>query len=224
MIRRDYILRMIAEFVEVLNRIEALKKGELWTAAGREIEEEMRKLVGTSAEEIARFTDTEMLAKLVEDEATQVIREKTAILSTLLKEAGDVAVAEGRTEQAGLLYLRGLHLLLDVLGQGEVWELPEFLPKIETFTAALTETELPLATHARLMQHYERSGEFAKAEDELFAIIGLAPDSAGLREFGTSFYERLRAHTDRELEEGNLPRREIENGFAEFKGSVNQKK
>jgi len=30
MIRRDYILRMIAEFVEVLSRIRSLKTSQLW--------------------------------------------------------------------------------------------------------------------------------------------------------------------------------------------------
>jgi hypothetical protein len=37
---------------------------------------------------------------------------------------------------------------------------------------------LPLRTLALLMQHYERTGEFAKAEDELFAML----DAAGRRQ------------------------------------------
>ena len=220
MIRRDYILRMIAEFIEVLNRIDALKKGELWVEAKREIEDQFKHLIGATGDELARLTDTEMLAKLVQGEPTQVIREKTAILSTLLKEAGDVALGSGDTQRANLFYLRGLHLLLDVLGQGDVWEFPEFLPKIESFTAALAGSELPLATHARLMQHYERAGEFAKAEDELFAIVDLDNQAAGLLQFGIAFYERLRSRPDRELADGDLPRNELEAGLKEFRQRV----
>ena len=220
MIRRDYLLRMIAEFIEVLNRIDALKKGELWVEAKREIEDEFKHLIGASGDELARLTDTEMLARLVQGEPTQVVREKTAILSTLLKEAGDVARGSGESERGNLFYLRGLHLLLDVLGQGDVWEFPEFLPKIESFTVALTGTELPLATHARLMQHYERAGEFAKAENELFAIVDANGQAAGLLMFGTAFYERLRGRPDRELAEGDLPRNELETGLQEFRQRV----
>lgn len=220
MIRRDYILRMIAEFIEVLNRIDALKKGELWVEAKREIEDQFKHLIGATGDELARLTDTEMLAKLVQGEPTQVIREKTAIISTLLKEAGDVALGSGDTQRANLFYLRGLHLLLDVLGQGDVWEFPEFLPKIESFTAALAGSELPLATHARLMQHYERAGEFAKAEDELFAIVDLDNQAAGLLQFGIAFYERLRSRPDRELADGDLPRNELEAGLKEFRQRV----
>jgi len=36
MIRRDYILRMIEEFIQALSRIRALKKDQLWSEAAVE--------------------------------------------------------------------------------------------------------------------------------------------------------------------------------------------
>ena len=42
---------------------------------------------------------------------------------------------------------------------------------------------MPARTHAMLMQHYERTGEFAKAEDALFAMLDAEPDNNAIVEF-----------------------------------------
>jgi hypothetical protein len=67
------------------------------------------------------------------------------------------------------------------------------------------------------MQHYERIGEFAKAEDCLFGLVESSPRTPGLSELGLAFYSRLRNQTDASLIAGNLPRQELESGLAEFR-------
>jgi Family of unknown function (DUF6483) len=220
MIRRDYLLRMIAEFLELLSRLQSLKKGQRWGEAAGVIDKEFERLVGTGAEAVARLTETELLARIIQGEPTQVVRDKTLMVTVLLKEAGDTAGGEGRLEQSRAYYLKGLHLLLDVLAQGELSDWPDFVPTVEVFLAALGDGQLPLETLARLMQHYERLGDFGKAEDALFEIVEAEPLRPGLLEFGTSFYERVGRHTDRELEEGNLPRRELEAGRGELRRMI----
>jgi hypothetical protein len=84
------------------------------------------------------------------------------------------------------------------------------------FVSALAGAPLPLATLARLMQHYERFGEFGRAEDALFSMLEQEPHNAALVDFGYSFYERLLRQTDANLEVGNLPRAEVEAGLAEL--------
>jgi hypothetical protein len=82
---------------------------------------------------------------------------------------------------------------------------------------------LPLETQARLMQHYERTGEFAKAEDALFAMLDAEPEQAPLLEFGISFYRRLEGQSDSRLADGNLPRAEVEAGLTDLnarKGAI----
>jgi hypothetical protein len=85
------------------------------------------------------------------------------------------------------------------------------------FATALHGSPLPLETQALLMQHYERSGEFAKAEDALFAMLEAEPGNAGLVNFGASFYKRLQGQSDAALAAGNLPRSELEAGLAELR-------
>ena len=217
MIRRDYILQMIEEFIQALARINALKQGQHWREAAGVVDEEFQRLIGMGSQAVARLTETELLARLIRGEPTQAVREKTLILTALLREAGDVAATQGRVEESRACYLKGLHLLLETLTHEEVFAVPEFVPRVEMFAAALHDSPLPLETQALLMQHYERSGQFAKAEDALFAMLEAEPGNAGLVDFGVTFYERLQDQSDASLAAGNLPRPELEAGLAELR-------
>ena len=216
MIRRDYILRMIEEFFQALARIKSLKEAQQWREADVSIDEEFQRLVGMNAQSVARLSETELLAQLVRGEATLAVPEKTLLLATLLKEAGDVLAEEGRPEDSRTSYLKGLHLVLNTLGRGEVFECPQFVPKVEEFVVALGDSPLPLETEARLMQHYERTGEFGKAEDALFAMLDAEPENGPLLELGISFYRRLEGQSDVHLIDGNLPREEVKEGLVEL--------
>src|SRR5690349_3415729 len=148
MIRRDYILRMLEEFFEVLSRIRALQKGQKWGEASVATEQELQQLIGLGAQEITRLSETELLARLIRNEPTQAVREKTLLVATLLKEAGDIAVGEGDTATSLSCHLKGLHLLLAVLAREDPFDCPAFVPRVEGFLAALGDFVLPLATQA----------------------------------------------------------------------------
>lgn len=217
MIRRDYILRMIQDFFEVLSRIKALKRGELWREAGGTVDAEFQRLIGSGAEAVAQLSETELLARVIQGEPTQVVREKTLMLCALLNEAGEVAIAQERLAEGRSCYLKGLNLLLDTLARDDVFDCPQFVPRVEVFVEALADSPLPLSTQARLMQHYESTGEYAKAEDALFAMLEADPGNKALVEFGIAFYERLRSQSDSSLTAGNLPRTELDTGLAELR-------
>jgi hypothetical protein len=216
LIRRDYILRMIEEFIRALARINALKKDRRWDEAADAIDLEFKRLTGQGAQAVGRLPETELLALAIAGEPTQAVRDKTLILTSLLKEAGDIAVGQGRSVEGRDAQLKALHLLLETLARGEVFEYPEFAPKVEVFLAALQPDPLPLRTLAMLMQHYERGGEFAQAENILFAMIDTEPPNAAIIEFGTAFYRRLLNQSNVALEAGNLPRAEVEQGLKEL--------
>lgn len=216
MIRRDYILRMIEEFMQALSRIRSLKQDRRWSEASGELDAELKKLIGDNAQAVARLSETELLARLMQDGPTHALREKTLVLTTLLKEAGDVAAGADRMEESRECYLKALHLLLDTLARGEVFDCPEFVPKVELLRESLQATPLPTRTYALLMQHYERTGEFAKAEDALFAMLDAEPNNDAIVEFGIAFYQRLLAQSDAVLNAANLPRAEVEEGLKEL--------
>ena len=217
MIRRDYILRMLEEFFEILARLNSLKQAQHWSEASRLLDGEFQRLTRTEAASVTRLSETELLARLIQGEPTQVVRDKTFIVSALLKEAGDVAAGAQRPDESRACYLKGLHLLLEALASGEPGDFPEFVPRVEMFVAALGDAPLPAATQVRLMQHYERAGEFGKAEDMLFSLLETDADKAAVLDFGMKFYERLQRLDDGRLAAGNLPREELEAGLTELR-------
>src|SRR5205085_2693164 len=136
------------------------------------------------------------------------------VLTALLKNAGDIAAGQGRVEESTAAYLKGLHLLLEVLGREEVFETPEFVPKVEEFVTSLQNSPLPSQTLVSLMRHYERIGEFARAENNLYSLLTAEANASAVLEFGIDFYKRLLDLSDTTLAAGNLPRTEVEEGLA----------
>src|SRR5262245_37510649 len=115
MIRRDYILRMVEQFMEVLSRIRRFKKEQLLDDAGTELDEEFKQLIKQGVADANALTLTELLSRLIEGEPTQAVQMKTFMLATLLQEAGDLAIAKNQIELGRSHYLKGLHLLLHTL-------------------------------------------------------------------------------------------------------------
>jgi hypothetical protein len=211
---------MLAEFFEVLSRIRSLQKGQQFQEAGLLTDEEFQRIVGHNKKAVANLSETELLAQLIKGETTLAVREKTLMLVTLLKEAGDIAAGEAKPEESRSYYLKGLHLLTGVLAREEVSDFPDFVPRIESFLGALGDSPLPITTEATLMQHYERLGDFARAEDKLFSMIEIQPDNLGLMNFAVGFYERMQQKSDAVLIAGNLPRAEVETGLAQVLANV----
>ena len=215
MIRRDYIIRMIEEFAAALRRLRALKNQGQAAEALILTEQEFKRITGLDSEALLKLSETELLARLIESEPLHAVREKVFFLTTLLAEAGEIAATQGRMEASRACYLKGLHLLLDSLSRSDAFEQPEFVPKVELFVSVLD--EMPAQTYAMLMEHYERTGQFAKAEDALFAILEGHVNNDYALNFGISFYERLLGRRDTELQDGNLPRTEVESGLQDLR-------
>jgi hypothetical protein len=217
MIRRDYILRMIEEFVRALARINEQKRNQLWHEAETSLEDQAKRLTGTDLATIVTLTDTELLGSLLQTGDFQAQTEKAFILARVLIEAAEVADAENREESSRAFRLKALHLVLHTALRTEVFEWPEFVPTIDLLLQRFVRAQLPVHTQALLMQHFERTGQFAKAEDALYVLLELAPDNPALRELGISFYHRLLDQPDAALESGELPRSEVEFGLAEIR-------
>ena len=216
MIRRDYLLRQIEDFVVVLAKMTGLAKDAQWQEASAIAGAEFKALAGADATELLRMSDTELLARLIEGEPTFNVENKIFMLATLFKARGDLLVRQGQPDEGRPYYLKGLHLLLDALGRSETPRRPDFAPTVETFVIALGDAPLPLDTSAMLMRHYEQIGQFGRAEDMLFTILDITPASAELLDFGAAFYRRLLQVNDEMLAAGNLPREEVKAGLAEL--------
>lgn len=217
MIRSDYIIRMMAEFAQVLARIRERRDKREYAEAGEALDAAFLELVGTGAEPVSQLTETQLLAKLTLDEPTHVLREKSLMLVTLLDEAGQLYAAQEREVESRACRLKALDLLLTLQLRDADFELPDFVPRIDMLRTQLSDAPLPLRTQAGLWRHYERIGEYGKAEDALFAILEAEPANANLISEAAAFYGRLNRQSDSALEAGNLPRKEVEMGLAQIR-------
>jgi hypothetical protein len=163
------------------------------------------------------MSDTELMAKIIAGEPTLAVRDKVLMVTRLLKEAGDAASAQNNEEASMAAYLKGLHLLLTAISRDDAFECPEYVPSVDAFVNSLQGVELTFQTQGLLMQHYENAGDYAKAEDALFAMVNNGPAERELLDFGISFYQRLQGRTDNQLAEGNLPRAEVDAGLRELR-------
>jgi hypothetical protein len=219
MLRRDYILRLIEEFGRALARILDEKQRNLWPEARASIQDQVRALTGTDLDGVASLTDTELLDCLMKTGDFRGAGPKPLLLARVLLEATDPNLPQS-PDTARALRLKALHLLLYAALHGEVHDWPEFVPTIEGVVRQFEPGSLPLHTHALLMQHFERAGDFAQAENALFAMADLAGDYPALQALGLAFYQRLLAKPDNALENGNLPRAEVEAGQREFRERI----
>ena len=217
MLRRDYIVGMIEELGQFLARVRQQVTDREYSEADGELEQALERLLGPGRD-VEKLSETELLALLTLDGPTQMVREKALILVALLQEAGRLRVAQGREREGEACWLKALNLLLAVSFQDTDLEFPEFVPKIDLLRDQLGEAELPLQTLAALWRHYERTGEFARAEDALANLREAEPDNSALRDEARAFYERLLRESDGALAAGNLPRAEVEAGLAELRG------
>ncbi|MDB6040343.1 MAG: hypothetical protein JWM99_4184 [Verrucomicrobiales bacterium] len=216
MLRRDYVLRMIEEFVRALAKIANQKDQRLWNDAELSLDEESKRLTGFDLKTLTALTDTELLAHLLQTGDFLPQSEKTCMLSRVLIESAEIAESKSGPDGNGTsraLRLQALHLLLPLILRTNASDWPEFVPSIDLLLTRLADAPLPLQTNALLMQHFERSGQFAKAEDALFSMFEISPDNPALLQMGISFYHRLLEQTDTALESGNLPRTEVKSGL-----------
>jgi len=165
---------------------------------------------------LLRLSESALLARLIESEPAMAVESKIFMLAALLKTQGDVSAGQDRLEESREFYLKGLHLLLGTFRGVENPERPDFVPTVEIFLAVLRDAPLPVMTSVMLMQHNERIGEFAKAEDALFEVLEAEPANLDFLEFGRLFYQRLLSMDGDALLLGNLPRTEVQAGLAEL--------
>jgi hypothetical protein len=217
MIRRDYILRMIEECMQALTQIRALREDRRWGEARQAVDAQCEKLAAGNARNLAQLSETELLARLAQDQPTQTVCARLFLMISLLQEAGEIASAEGRIADAREIFLKALHLLLEVSSQNDAGEHPAFVPRVEVLVHSLASAPLPVRTQVLLMQHYESTGQLAKAEDTLYSILDATADNPASLEFGAAFYQRVLRQNDAMLVAGNLPRIEAEEGLRELK-------
>lgn len=216
MFQRDYILRLVEQLAKTIGAVFTLKKAKRFDEAELAIAEAAKNLVGIDV--------TTLLALPVEQIVTlfspsgSLDAGKCLVVAELLYEHGDLKHLRGDEETAYHTRIRALSLLLEVSGRESFERIPDpehYLGRIATLREAFSAYAPVPAVQKKLIFHFERTGNYADAEDLLFELVDAGQDDVIAD--GIELYQRLLMKSDDELERGKLPREEVEDGLAQLK-------
>ncbi len=211
MIERDYILRMFKLLGQALSRILFLKEIEKYDDALTEIDNATQTLLGLNIDIIERMPVSGLKDILGSD--PELLHSRLYTAGALLKEKGQILELQEKHDQVASMYMKSLCLFMEEM---PVFENLDYKKRVETIDFVidrLSEYEIPIELKKRLAVYYEKTGKYDKMEDIIFEII---EDDPGFLQNGISFYERLLLKSDAELDDGALPRIEVQEGLAEL--------
>jgi hypothetical protein len=218
LVQRDYLMRIIEQFVEVLNHVLHLRRGGSLQEARLYIEQHIGRLVGIEPEDVATRSAAELTAeirgRLSRHQQPQLVSDQLVVLAGLLHESAHISDEAGDQPRALEERLKALDLYVEVLTVDE----PGCAPAEAAVDVILEELpDLPApATMRKLVDVFEASGRFDEAEDWLFHLIDATPDNEKLLTDGIAYYERLLTLDDAALREGGLPADEALAGLADL--------
>ena len=216
---QDYIKRMIEQMGEFLLAIKNNTREERYDEALDGVNEAFKALLGMDSDFINSTPDDYLVLMTSLNSGGDA--SKCQMLADLLDAKAEVHEQRGEYEQSESLYLKALNVLTQVALQLAHKPMADHVERVQRFVEKLedNESELPLRTKDRLFQFYERIGQFALAENMMYDMLNAAPDEEqeeAISEGGVAFYNRLLGYTDHELEEGGLPRTEVQEGLREL--------
>lgn len=208
MFQSDYILRLVEQLAEAVARARRRREAGESEQFEKELGELTQAAFGMPLALLAQLPDEALFSVIQRDSEPDF--DRLALLVRILCEHAQAAT-QGFAAPVSPLSRRALRLVaaMGVHGGGAA-----LVPHREAIRALLARHES--ADGASSLLHdlwsgYEVVGEFAHAEDKLYALAAQAP---GLyADAGAAFYRRLLAYDDDTLENGGLPRDEVQEGL-----------
>ena len=220
LVQRDYILRLFEQMGQVITVVIGLKKDGEPAEAMQVLNRNLQGLVGFDLDDIEHIGAADVvklvrIARSGSDSVGEVVAGQLTVVAHLLQEAAGVYDLQGEPARADSARLKALHVYLVVLTE-ENAGLEPAREAIAPLTEQVADYALPYTLTDLLWRYHEQEGNFAQAENCLFELLEGAESDEGTLGRGIAFYSRLLDRSDPELQEGGLPREEVEAGLAEL--------
>ena len=212
MLRKDYIMRMVEQITRAVAEIVLRRKARENLEAERLLEQASTEYLGLAFD----FLKSQPLGQLkmlfaldgeLDVGKCIVAGELFVQAAAMLEDRGEVAEAEALLTRSQDLFIEAYRVLPEK-------ERRLYAQKIVDMIARLPERELGAGERLKLVGVYEAAGKFDSAEDLLFELV--EEGAAGALELGLKLYDRLLRKKDEELEQGGLPRDEVEQSLREL--------
>ena len=197
--------------VQVLAKILFFKKGGQYPEALNEIQKASKQILGIKLEVFRKLSDLQMIDFLSLDVSLGI--PKCYAAGILLKEEAEILELHGKAVESIDAHVKSLSLLTEAAVQKGNPLDSDHASAVDVVAGKLNEVDLPVHIHKKLFRYYELVREYGKTKDALFEILEKEPSFV---EEGILFYERLKKKSDKELTEGNLSRKEIEESLVKL--------
>ncbi|MFD0619845.1 DUF6483 family protein [Paenibacillus sp. GCM10027629] len=211
MFQRDYLVRLIEEMTSVLGKVMGLRQDNKLTEAEWEIDELLQRKFRLRGPLLQSLSAEDLIKMITFNGVLESDRLHGVAL--LIKQQAMIEEKRQDIEKAAQLRIKALHLLAYASTQGYPVKWVKTCDEIGELEALLQGVYLSNALHRLLWEHYEGIGNYAKAEDHLFHLYHRDPD---ILSEGIAFYNRLLGQADEALEQGRLPREEVQQGLAQL--------
>ena len=209
MLQRDYLLRMTEMLTAVLAKVLFNKETKNYEDAEKEIETAAKTIVGLDLR-IINILKPEDIIQLMK--TSDLYAGRCLVSAELLKEYADVHELNGKDNRN--IILKSLNLYIEAILSKELPEPEKYYAKINELISFINESDLSVELNFKIIDYYEFSGQYSKAEDLIFELI--ENNNKDIIDRSVSFYKKLLHRTDEELESGNLSREEVNDALDEI--------
>jgi hypothetical protein len=216
MLESDYLMRLVEQLAKALSKILFLKEEKKYDDALEEIRQAGKLLIGVDLNMLNYISDADLLALFKPDELMN--SGKFIVLAELLNKEGEINSETGKVNESFRCFIKALVLYCEAIKFKDVLKPEDYFEKIDKVILHLSDYDLSWNAKNSLINYYEISGKYSKAEDLIFELA--EGGDAQILSSGLSFYNRLLLKTDEEIEKGNLSREEIENAINELKSLI----
>ena len=209
MLQRDYLMRMTEMLTAVLAKVLFNKETKNYEEAEKEIETAAKTIVGLDLR-IINILNPQDIIQLMK--TSDLYAGRCLVSAELLKEYADVHELNGKDNSS--IILKSLNLYIEAILSKELPEPEKYYSKINELISFIAESDLQDDLNFKIIDYYEFSGQYSKAEDMIFELI--ENNNKDIIDRSVSFYKKLLHRTDEELESGNLSREEVNDALDEI--------
>ncbi len=219
MLTKDYIMRMIDTLVRVIERLLELKRGNNTAEGFLEIDRVTKEYFGFDRKFIDSMSDAQ-LVKMISNSET-LLAPNCYLLGTLFKEESDLYKIQKDEEKSLEMNERSLFFFVKGLKNNPVLIEDGHLKSVDEVVERLKDKEINIDTEECMFFYFEFRGKFDEAENLIFDLIDYDPKYLN---DGIKFYKRLIEKPDEILEQGNLPRLEVEESLTQLEERISSNK
>lgn len=211
MIKNDFLGKMIEQISEAITTVTGLKGKTAFKDAHESIKETLKQFFGLNPKSIETLQSKSLIDIVTGGDKNNNV--KALLLGELIKEQGDLYREEGKEKEALSTYIKSITILSEVMIEDETVREERYIHKVDEIEEILSNYHLPIDTTLVLIKYYESIGAFDKSEDLIYDILDDSNYNKDIVSLGLDFYNRLLKLDDKTLENGNLPRNEVEDAL-----------